>query len=122
MEGPPEPQQLLQHTAPTRSSTAAQGATVGFLMHCGTAGTPNLVFYLFVFFILSGAHPRHMEVPRGQIEAVATGLHRIIHLHHSSGQCRILNPLSEARDATCVLMDVRFISAEPGRQLPHLVF
>ena len=29
----------------------------------------------------------------------------ICDLHHSSWQCRILNPLSEARDQTCVLMD-----------------
>ena len=34
-------------------------------------------------------------------------------LHHSSQQCWILNPLSEARDGTCVLMDIRFISTEP---------
>ena len=25
-------------------------------------------------------------------------------LHHSSWECQILNPLSEARDQTCVLM------------------
>ena len=36
---------------------------------------------------------------RGQIGAVAAGL------HHSSQQCQILNPLSEARDQACVLMD-----------------
>ena len=33
-------------------------------------------------------------------------------LHHSSQQCHIPNPLSKARDWTCVLMDVRFISTE----------
>ena len=26
-------------------------------------------------------------------------------LHHSSWQCWFLNPLSEARDQTCILMD-----------------
>ena len=35
---------------------------------------------------------------RGQIVAVAG-------LHHSSGQCWILNSLSKARDQTCALMD-----------------
>ena len=35
---------------------------------------------------------------RGPIGATAAGL------HHSSRQCRILNPLSEARDRTCNLM------------------
>ena len=32
-------------------------------------------------------------------------LSRICDLHQSSQQRRILNPLSEARDQTCVLMD-----------------
>ena len=35
-------------------------------------------------------------------------------LHHSSWQGRVLNPLNEARDQTCVLMDaLRFVVAEP---------
>ena len=33
------------------------------------------------------------------------GLSRVCDLHHSLQQCRILNPLSEARDLTCVLLD-----------------
>ena len=32
-------------------------------------------------------------------------LSHVCDLHHSSWQCRILNPLSEARDRTQVLMD-----------------
>ena len=31
-------------------------------------------------------------------------LNQVSHLHHSSQQRRILNPLSEARDRTCNLM------------------
>ena len=39
-------------------------------------------------------------------------------LHHSSWQCHILNPLSEARDGARVLMGpVGFITAEPQREL-----
>ena len=46
---------------------------------------------------------------RGLIRAVATGLHQshsnsFWDLHHSSQQCRILNPLREARDWTRNLM------------------
>ena len=44
-----------------------------------------------------------MEVPRlcgGGIGAAAAGL------HYSSQQHRILNQLSEARDQTCILMDI----------------
>ena len=59
---------------------------------------------------------RHMEVPRLDAESelqlpayttVTTmpDLSRICNLHHSSRQCWILNPLSEARDRTQALMD-----------------
>ena len=37
----------------------------------------------------------------------------VCNLHHSSRHHQILNPLNEARDQTCVLMDVRFVSGEP---------
>ena len=63
-------------------------------------------------------HPWHMEVPRLGVKselhlpatatATATAtqeLNLVVDLHHSSRQNRILNPLSEARDRTCVLMD-----------------
>ena len=51
---------------------------------------------------------------RGQIRAVAAGLHHshsnsgsshVYNLYHSSWQHWILNPLSKARDQTCVLRD-----------------
>ena len=58
----------------------------------------------------------HMEVPRLQVTlelqllAYATttamgDLSCICDLHHSSWQRWILNPLSEARDQTCILTD-----------------
>ena len=40
---------------------------------------------------------------RGQIRATAAGL------HHSSRQCWIHNPLSGARDRTCILMDTSWV-------------
>ena len=57
-----------------------------------------------------------MEAPRLEIElelqllpyATATAtwdLSRVCDLHHSSWQHWILNPLSEARDQTCILVD-----------------
>ena len=51
---------------------------------------------------------------RSQIRDTAAGLHhshsnagpsRICNLHHSSRQEWMLNPLREARDQTCILMD-----------------
>ena len=66
-----------------------------------------LVFWFFLVFL--GLHLRQMEVPRLGVESepqlptytTATampGLSRICNLHHSSLQCQIFNPLSEARD------------------------
>ena len=57
-----------------------------------------------------------MEVPRLGVEselqlpacATATAMPDLSHvcdLHHSSQQCQILNPLSEARGGTRILMD-----------------
>ena len=38
--------------------------------------------------------------------AIATqDLSHVCNLHHSSWQLQILNPLSEARDGTCILMN-----------------
>ena len=59
---------------------------------------------------------------RDWIRAVAAGLHHRhsnagTKLHHSSWQHQILNPLSKARDGTCVLMDasqIRFLWARMG--------
>ena len=61
-------------------------------------------------------HPWHMEVPRLGVElelqlppyATAAAMwdpSSVCDLHHSSWQRWILNPLSEAKDGTCVLMD-----------------
>ena len=57
-----------------------------------------------------------MEVPRLGVESelqllaytTATATRdpsRVLDLHHSSQKCRILNPLSEDRDRTHMLMD-----------------
>ena len=64
-----------------------------------------------------GPHLWHMEVPRlgaqpelqlpAYTPATATrDPSRICNLHHSSGQHRILNPRSKARDWTCILVDI----------------
>ena len=62
-----------------------------------------------------------------RIRAVASSLHNshrnldlshICHLLHSSWQLWILNPLSESKDGTCILMDTsRICFAEPQWEL-----
>ena len=74
-----------------------------------------LISHHFFFFCFLGLHPRHIEVPRVgvqselQLSASATitampDPSHVCDLHHSSPQCQILNPLSEARDWTRKLM------------------
>ena len=69
-----------------------------------------------------------MEVPRLGVEselqplayptATATSEPSCIYdLHHSSWKHRILNPLSKARGRTDILVDARFLSTEPRRDL-----
>ena len=74
----------------------------------------HLRFCLASFFCLLGLHLRYMEIPRLGVEsdlqllATATATwdpSHVCDLHHSSWQHRILNPLNEAWDQSCVLMD-----------------
>ena len=70
-----------------------------------------IYIYIFVFLPFLGLLPQHKEVPRLgvkselQLPAYTTAtatqdLSHICDVHHSSWQCRILNPLSEDRDRT----------------------
>ena len=66
-------------------------------------------FLFFFFFVFLGQYLWHMEVPgldlNWSCSHRATPQHCICDLHHNSQQCPILNPLSEARDQNCILMD-----------------
>ena len=75
-----------------------------------------------------------MEVPRLgvklelQLLVYATakamqGLSRVCDLHHSSQQLGILNPLSKARDTTCILMILlRFLTQRGTTGNPEKFF
>ena len=60
--------------------------------------------------------------------AIATAmqdLSLVCELHHSSWQCRILDPMSEARDQTCILMDtsrIHFHCATTGTPVLFCLF
>ena len=78
----------------------------------------NSFYFIFIFYFFLGPHLWHMEVPRlgikldMQLPASATAswdLSHICDLHHSSWQCQIPDPLSKARDQTCILMDTSWI-------------
>ena len=75
-----------------------------------------IIAVVVVFVVFLWQHPWHMEVPRLGVElelllpayATATVMPDPSHvwdLHHSSQKHHILNPLSEARDQTFVLID-----------------
>ena len=105
----------------------------GFLSRFGSNGIQNTLgssfFWRGEFFL--GLHPRHLEVPRLWVESelqlpaytTVTSTEdpsRICDLHHSSQlwQLGILNPLSEARGQTCVLLNTSCVHAtEPKREL-----
>ena len=91
----------------------------GSLTHWATRElqkAPSSSSSFFYFFCLFRATPAAYggSQARGWIGAVATGLHHteiiqdlshVCDLHHSSWQCQIHDPLSEARTWTCILMD-----------------
>ena len=73
------------------------------------------VGFFFAFGLLRAVSAAYgSSQARGQIGATAAGLQhspcharssRVCDLHHSSRQCQIPDPLSEARDRTRILMD-----------------
>ena len=72
-----------------------------------------LLLYIYIFL---GLYPQYMEVSRLGVEwelpaytTATPGPSLVCHLHHSSQQHQILNPLSEARDQTHILMDTSWI-------------
>ena len=86
--------------------TSSRWGQTGFL-HGHTWHSQLKVFFFFSFSFL-GLHLWHMEVPRMQLPAYTTATPDpscVCNLHHSSQKHQILNPLSEARDQSSVLMD-----------------
>ena len=71
-------------------------------------------FFFFFFFLFRTAPAAYINYQaRGRTRAVAAGV-RHSHsntwdLHHSSRQRWILNPLSKARDWTCILLDTSWV-------------
>ena len=65
---------------------------------------PIYLVLCFLFVCFLELHPQHMEVPRLGVKSQARYLSCICNLHHSSQQHQNFNPLSEARDQTCILM------------------
>ena len=85
-----------------------------------TQESRSLSFFFFFFFRFLRPYPRQMEVPRLGVElelqllaytsATATqDPNHIRALPHHAPPCQTLNPLSEARDRTCVFMDTSWV-------------
>ena len=97
----------------------SKGWKKNFQMQSKVRREMSLFIHLFCF-LGSPLHPPHIEVPRLgitselQLPAYTTAtatwdLSHVCHLHHSSWQHWILNPLIEARDWTCILMNTSWI-------------
>ena len=94
-------------------------------------GWSYIYIYIFFFSLFLGPHRQPMEVPRlGVKQELQLPAHttvtatqdpsRTCELHHSSWQCRILNPLSEAGiEPPSSWILVGFPSAEPQWELPQ---
>ena len=78
----------------------------------------SLTFLLFIYF--GGVpHLQHMDIPRlgvnqnysclPMLQLPTLDQSHVCNPHHSSRQCGMLNPLSKARDWTCVLMDTSWV-------------
>ena len=72
---------------------------LGIALYASSNENKHLLNFLIFFLFRASPEAYGGSQARGRIEAVAAGL------CHSSRQRRILNPLSETRDRTCILMD-----------------
>ena len=101
-------------------STTGYAWTYSTLCYRSDRQNPIYVRYLFFSLIFLGLHLRYMEVLRLGVElelqlpacakATATSdLSYVCDLHCSSWQQQILNPLSRARNRTCILMDTSWV-------------
>ena len=84
------------------------------------------VFFVCLFvFVFLGLHLWHMDIPwlgvrlELHLPAYTTttpipNLSWVCDLYHSSRQCQILNPLSEARDRTHILLDTIWVWSTTG--------
>ena len=117
-----------------KDKAAKMGGWGRFVYRLHTSGFVVVIVCLGVFWVILGTHLQHLEVPRLGVElglqllayttATATpDPSYICDLHHSLQQCHIFNPLSEARDRTCILMNtswVPYLWATTGT--PYLYF
>jgi len=90
----------------------------------------------FFFFVFLGPYPWHMEIPSLGVKSelkllayvTATAMwdpSHVCDLYHSSWPCWIFNPLSQARNWTCVLLDasqIHFHWAIMGIPIPFSYF
>ena len=102
--------------------------------YCSFRETFLFFFSFLLLFCFSGPHLQHMGVPRlgGKLElqlltyatdTATWNLSCICSLYHSSQQHQILNPLSETKGQTCVLMDTSWIYyCWPWWELPQKAF
>ena len=104
---------VLQLSSPSRTVFSVPQQTIGSEKSCSTETCLTLtrlffLFFIFYFFVFSGLHPQHMEAPRLRVKselqplAYTTATASKPYLrptpHLTMPQCRILNPLNEARD------------------------
>ena len=124
---------MLSFNLPSAQSIYPERAVLSLSVWCYHIWSKAFSFVLFCLLFRSHPRARHMEVQaRGQIRATmpayttATATQDpscVCDLHHSSWQCQIFNPLSEARNQTRnlnLMVPVGFISAAPLRELPDL--
>ena len=115
---------------PCRGAGSTSSAPISRASILETFSPPHQFFIICVL----GRHLQHREVPRPGVESerqlpaytTATAMQDPSHvcdLHHNSRQHRILNPLSEARDGTHILLDPSWIHFHCAtRGLPPISF
>ena len=77
---------------------------------------PIIIYHIYVFLLMAAPVAYGRSQAMGQIRAAAAGLCR------SLWQCRILNPLSKARNGTCILTTLCWVLKLLSRNSYHMFF
>ena len=103
---------MYRLTFPPTQNKEEQNERIDTYCRLTKVNNPNgsFTFFFFSFFVFLGLHSRRMEVSRLWVKwewytTATPDLSHSCYLHCSSRQCWILNPLSGARNWTCILMD-----------------
>ena len=94
---------IMRHHSRETNTSIMRTAGTGFRQLLSLS--PPSLLCVFIYCHFEGCTRRTCKFPGYATATAMPDLNCVCDLHHSSRQGQILNPLSKARNRTCILMD-----------------